>query len=95
MMARVVNFIFTRTAIGRYLDGKKTILAAGLLATSALIEFVDKLAFIFPDAPQFLIVSGSLEEALQAVSNTLATVGFGGLLVGLGHKAAKKKLPDA
>jgi hypothetical protein len=88
-MARLINLILSYTKLGQFLDGKKTWIGALLLAISCLIEFVEKVAPMFPET-QFLVVSSvGLKELLAAVVSTLDTLGYGALTVGLVHKAAK------
>lgn len=92
MLARVINFIFTRTALGSYLNGKKSWISIGLLVVAAVIEFLEKLVTIFPDYVPLASGAKELKEFLDAAAETLATIGFGGLAAGLTHKAAKASI---
>lgn len=92
MLARILNYLFTSTALGRYLDGKKSWISAGLLALAALLEFIEQLIKIFPDYVPLAVGAEELAEFLDAAVSTLTTIGFGGLTVGVAHKVAKKKL---
>lgn len=92
MVARLINFFLTRTAIGQWLDGRKTLISTGLLALAAVLELLNRLAAIFPDYAPIALGAKELSEFLDAAVQTLTAIGFGGLVVGVSHKAAKAQI---
>lgn len=95
MVAQLIHFVLTRTALGQWLDGRKTQIASVVLALAAVLELLEKLATIYPQYAPLSVASEEVRTFLDSVINTLGAVGFGGLVVGVTHKVAKAKLPDA
>lgn len=94
MLARAIHFILTRTALGQWLDGKKSAISACLLALAAVLELLEKLVVLFPEYVPLATGAKELAEFLDAAVTTLTGVGFGGLVVGLSHKGAKAKIAN-
>lgn len=92
MVARLVNFILTRTALGRYLDGKKTYISTALTVAAIVLELLERLVTLFPDYAPLAVGAKELATFLDAASETLAFIGIPGVVVGVGHKVAKAKL---
>ena len=92
MVARLINILLTRTAIGKWLNGRKTLISTGLLVLAAVLELLKQLAAIFPQYAPLSLGAEHVSTFLSAAVETLAAIGFGGLTVGVAHKAAKAKL---
>lgn len=89
MINKIVMFIFSKTQVGKMLDGKKTIIGAVLVVLAAALEALKQLAPMFPQAPFLAEASSSLQALLGAVQPYLAELGVGFVAVGAVHKVAK------
>ena len=93
-MNTVINFIFTRTALGRYMDGKKKLIGASLLVLAAVIEVLGKLSVLFPETVWLTLGHAELSSFYKAAVDTLTTVGLTTLAAGEIHAQAKAKLAE-
>lgn len=50
-MNSIIMYIFSKTRIGRLLDGKKTIIGAVLIILVGAVEALEKIAPMFPNSP--------------------------------------------
>lgn len=92
MLARLLNSILSYTKLGEFLNDRKVLIGAVLTVAAGVLELLEKIAPLFPDAAYLVDAQSNLRAALDAVSSTLETLGFGFLAVGLTHKAAKAKI---
>jgi hypothetical protein len=90
-MNSILMFLFSKTRIGKLVDGKKTIIGAVLVVAVAALHALEQLAPMFPNAPWIGSASKAILEALKAVEPALQTLGLSFLTVGVLHKNAKGK----
>ena len=95
MTARLLNFILSYTKLGAFLDGHKTVVGGVLLLAAKLLEGLQVVAPMFPNAPYLGQAEDGLREALNVVISTLDTLGYSFLSIGIARKYVKAKLPDA
>lgn len=91
-MAKIINYLLSYTKLGQLLNGKKTIIGAALIVLVGLIELIEKIAPMFPEASYLPAAVVSLKELLDQLQTVLGYVGLGSLGVGVTHKIAKSKL---
>lgn len=94
-MNSILMYIFSKTRIGRLLDGKKTVIGALLIIVVGAVEALEKLAPMFPDSPWIKDAATGILATLQASEPFLEALGLGFLTVGVVHKSVKAKLPPA
>ena len=90
-MSRLVRWVFSQTKIGKFLDGKKTIIGAVLIFVSAILEALLVVAPMFPEYPWLATLATQLEEAIRVTRPYLEDLGITFIGVGLAHKAAKRQ----
>lgn len=90
-MSKIILWIFSHTKAGQYLDGKKTIIGAGLILASALLQALLVIAPMFPEQPWLGQVTDHLGSALRQVQPILEDLGIAAIGVGLAHKAVKNR----
>lgn len=90
-MNSILMFLFSKTRLGKLIDGKKTIIGAVLVIAVAALHALEQLAPMFPNAPWIGQASRAILEALKAVEPALETLGLSFLTVGVLHKNAKAK----
>ena len=88
-MSRIIRWVFSQTKIGKFLDGKKTIIGAILIFASAILQALLAVAPLFPDQPWIAVVAANLGEGIRTVQPYLEDAGITLIGVGLAHKAAK------
>ena len=92
-MNRILVYIFSKTSIGRFVDGKKTVIGALLIIVAAGLQALEQIAPMFPQYPWIADTSRGLREAIKSSEPILETLGLGFLTSGVLHKGAKAKLP--
>jgi hypothetical protein len=92
-MNRILVYIFSKTSIGRFVDGKKTVIGALLIIVAAGLQALEQIAPMFPQYTWIADASKGLREAIKAAEPILETLGLGFLTIGVLHKGAKAKLP--
>lgn len=92
-MNRILVYIFSKTSIGRFVDGKKTVIGALLIIVAAGLQALEQIAPMFPQYPWIADTSRGLREAIKSSEPILETLGLGFLTIGVLHKGAKAKLP--
>lgn len=92
-MNSILMYFFSKTSIGKLLDGKKTVIGAVLIIIVAAVEALDKIAPMFPNTPWIKDASAGILAVLRASEPFLEALGLGFLTVGVLHKGAKAKLP--
>jgi hypothetical protein len=90
-MNRVIRWIFSQTKLGQFLNGKKTIIGAVLVFTSAVLEALLTIAPMFPEQPWLATTAAELQNVLKQVQPYLNDLGISLIGVGLMHKAAKNQ----
>jgi hypothetical protein len=94
-MNKIMLYIFSKTALGRMVDGKKTIIGAVLIIMSAALQALEKIAPMFPQYPVIKDASEGLSGVFKAIEPMLENLGLGFLTAGIAHKSVKAKLPPA
>lgn len=94
MLARIINSVLSYTKLGEFLNERKTLIGAVLTVAAGILDILEKIAPLSPDAAYLTDAQVNLKAALDAVISTLQSIGFGFLAVGVTHKAAKAKLPE-
>ena len=84
-------YLFSKTRIGKLVDGKKTVIGAVLVIVVAALHALEQLAPMFPNAPWIGELSRGILEALRSIEPLLETLGLSFLTVGVLHKGAKAK----
>lgn len=90
-MNKIVMWIFSKTKVGQLLDGKKTVIGAGMILLSALIQAAEQIAPLFPGVPWISQAAEQMGHILKAVEPYLNDLGLGLISVGLVHKRAKAR----
>lgn len=90
-MNSILMYLFSKTRIGKLVDGKKTIIGAVLVIAVAALHALEQLAPMFPQALWIGEASRGILNALKAVEPALETLGLSFLTVGVLHKNAKAK----
>lgn len=88
-MNKIILYIFSKTKLGKVLDGKKTILGAAFVLLSALLQAAEQIAPMFPNVPWVAQAAEQLGHILKAAEPYLNDLGLGLISVGLLHKNAK------
>lgn len=94
-MNSILMYLFSKTRIGRLLDGKKTVIGAVLVIVLSALHALEQLAPMFPNQPWLKDSIGAILSGLKAIEPLLETLGLSFLTVGVLHKGAKAKLPPA
>ena len=92
-MNSILMYLFSKTKIGKVIDGKKTVIGAILVIAVSALHALEQLAPMFPQAPWIAGASRGILEALKAVEPILETLGLSFLTVGVLHKGVKAKMP--
>ena len=85
------KWLFRQSALGKFLDGKKSWIAAGFLILAQVSALLSGLGDIFPDAEWIKEAVNGLAKFDQVVKPWLETVGLSGLLLGLADKNVKDR----
>lgn len=94
-MNRILMYLFSKTAFGKMLDGKKTVIGAILIIVVNAIEALDEIAPMFPQYPQIKDATKGILEGLRLAEPVLQSLGLGFLTIGVLHKGVKAKLPPS
>jgi len=90
-MNSIFMYLFSKTRIGKLVDGKKTIIGAVLVVVVAALQALEQLAPMFPNAPWLGGASKAIIDALRTAEPVLETLGLSFLTVGVLHKGIKAK----
>lgn len=90
-MNSIIMWIFSKTAIGQLVDGKKTIIGACLILLAKVLEGLETVAPMFPQAPWLSATVAGIYHFFDAVAPILDHLGLAAISAGLLHKAAKAK----
>jgi hypothetical protein len=90
-MNSILMYLFSKTRIGKVVDGKKTIIGAVLVIAVAALHALEQLAPMFPQVLWIGSASRAILEALRSIEPLLETLGLSFLTVGVLHKNAKAK----
>lgn len=85
----LINFVFGKLPILKWLDGKKTYLGFVFWLLSFAAEGLLLAAKFFPEAG-LTVFSGHILEFLKMAEETLYKLGIDVMMLGVGHKAAKE-----
>jgi hypothetical protein len=88
-MNRIILYIFSKTSLGKLLDGKKTIIGAVFIIAAAALEALEQIAPMFPQYPWLQDAARGTREALLVSEKALEGIGLGFLTAGVLHKKAK------
>lgn len=88
-MRKILLYLFSFTSVGKYLDGKKTVIGAAMVLISAVVSALGQIAPLFPEALWLTQVATASADFLAQANELLKDVGLGLITVGLAHKAAK------
>jgi hypothetical protein len=84
-------YLFSKTSIGKLLDGKKTIIGAILIIILSALQALEQLAPMFPNQPWLRDSTAAILGGLRAIEPFLDTIGLSFLTVGVLHKGVKAK----
>lgn len=90
-MSKIITWIFSQTKIGKFLDGKKTLIGAIMVFASAVLQALLAIAPMFPEYPVIATIAAQLGDAIRVVQPYLEDLGITFIGVGLAHKAAKSQ----
>jgi len=89
-----VNYVFSKTTLGKLIDGKKTEIGFSLLALNLLIAFLIQLADLgsqyFAGVPFFANAYQTLIGVQASVSDIISKAGSIGIAVGVYHDKLKR-----
>ena len=90
-MTKVINWLFSKTKLGKWVDGHKTIIGFSLVVLATLVDLSAKATGYFPGIPALADVAQVLQTLSGSLTELLTSVGLGTMVVGVGHKAIKEK----
>jgi hypothetical protein len=90
-MNRVMMFLFSKTRLGKIVDGKKTVIGAVFIIAAAALQALENLAPLFPNQPWLSEAISSTRSAVEGMDKFMEAIGLGFLTVGVLHKSAKSK----
>ena len=93
-MNSILMYVFSKTKVGKFLDGKKTIIGAVVIILVAAMETLEKLAPMFPNIAWLGQAAGQIKVLLASSEGVLEAVGVSFLALGVLHKQAKKQVAD-
>ena len=85
-------FLFSKTRLGRIVDGKKTVIGAVFIIAAAALQALENLAPLFPNAPWLSEAISSTRGVVEGMDKLLEAAGLGFLTLGILHKTAKKRV---
>lgn len=88
-MRKILLYLFSFTSVGKYLDGKKTVVGAAMILVSAIVSALGQVAPLFPEVVWLAQVAATSADFLAQANELLRELGLGLITVGLAHKAAK------
>lgn len=88
-MRKILLYLFSFTSVGKYLDGKKTVVGAAMILVSAIVSALAQVAPLFPEVVWLTQVAAASADFLAQANELLRELGLGLITVGLAHKAAK------
>lgn len=94
-MNSILMFLFSKTRLGRLVDGKKTVIGAVIVIVVSALHALEQLAPMFPNQPWLKDSIEAILGGLKTAEPFLDTLGLSFLTVGVLHKGAKAKLPPA
>ncbi|MFN4894199.1 MAG: hypothetical protein ACK5HO_00260 [Pseudomonadota bacterium] len=90
-MNKILVYLFSKTALGKKIDGKKTYIGAVLVLIASALHALEGLAPLFPEHAWIGQAAKGLKDLAQQLAALLDTLGLGMLAVGVLHKRAKDK----
>lgn len=93
-MNSVLMYIFSKTRLGKILDGKKTVIGALCIIIAAALQALESIAPMFPQYPWLQSALVQARGFVVGLDRGLEAVGLGFLAVGVIHKSAKQKQPQ-
>lgn len=90
-MNNILMYFFSKTSVGKLIDGKKTVIGAILVILVAALQALEQIAPMFPASPWLKDAAKGLSDALKAIEPILENLGLGLLTLGVLHKNAKTK----
>lgn len=90
-MNSILMWIFSKTEIGKMLDGKKTIIGAAFILLANVLEGLKAIAPMFPQTAWIGAAITGIDQFVNAVAPVCDTLGITAITVGLIHKAVKSK----
>ncbi len=94
-MNSILMYLFSKTRVGRIVDGKKTVIGAMLVIVVSALEALEEIAPMFPEQAWLKGSTGAILSGLKAAEPSINTLGRGFLTVGVLHKGAKVQLPPS
>ena len=87
-MSALINWLFSKTKLGKLVDGYKTELSFAIWLFTYLVEGLVIAATMLPGLAEYaLLAQAALKQALEIVRQLSEY----GILVGVGHKAIKER----
>lgn len=90
-MNRIVMWLFSQTAIGQFVDGKKTVIGASFILLAKILEALQLVAPMFPNVPWLGAAIVAINQFAAAVAPLCEHLGIAAITVGLIHKQVKAK----
>lgn len=91
MFTKIFNYIFSKTPLGKLVDGNKTIIGFAVLVLRYLIAILSVAASLFPQFPVLVVIHTSLAAFDAAMGPYLEDFGISVMAIGVAHKAVKEK----
>lgn len=90
-MKTIFNWLFSKTAAGKLIDGYKTQISFLIWLATYVVEGIVKAAAFFPGLES---IAASAEGFLAQLMEQIRKLAEIGIVIGVGHKAIKEKTPS-
>lgn len=90
-MNKILIYIFSKTRLGKVIDGKKTVIGALCIIVAAALQALESIAPMFPQYPWLQGALVQTRAFVEGLDKALEAIGLGFLTVGVLHKSAKSK----
>lgn len=94
-MNSILMYLFSKTRVGKLVDGKKTVIGAILVIVVSALHALEQIAPMFPNQLWLKDAVAGILSGLKAIEPFIDTLGLSFLTVGVLHKGAKAKMPPA
>lgn len=89
-MSKIIYWLFTKTAFGKLIDGKKTEIGFLLLVLGEVIKLLTQGVAMLPQYAVLAQALVILQQVNSVLGDALTNVGLSVMVVGVGHKAIKE-----
>ncbi len=90
MFSKLVYWVFSKTSVGKLVDGNKTYIGFSLWLLGFLAQGLSEASQFFPDVAAFVTIKAALVGFSAQFSELLKSVGVAGVIVGMTSDKAKR-----